>query len=310
MAITAVPRTRVLLTGAAGFIGSHLTRQLVAEGHDVTAILRPSEDCWRIADIRSTITVVEGDLSALSSLMAPLRERAPEVCIHLAWQGWKGSAQDNLASLSASLDLMRAMPDLGCRRFVSAGTCYEYDLCDGRLAEDSPLKPREVYGACKKALFEIGQQFAGETGLSVAVSRIFYTYGPYEPPRGLVPHIILSLMRGEAADLTPGDQIRDYVHAADIASAIWAVAASDAPGAVNIASGEPVTVADIARRLGDLLGRPDLIRLGALAHRGTEPMRVLGDATRLRREVGWSPRFDIGSGLADAVAWWRERTHV
>lgn len=301
--------SRVLLTGAAGFIGSHLTRQLIADGHAVTAILRPGEDCRRIADVLPAITTIEGDLGDVSALLARLQERQPEICIHLAWQGWKGSAQDNVASLSASLRLLHAMPALGCRRFVSAGTCYEYDLSDGRLSETSPLKPREVYGACKKALYEVGQAFGDETGVSVAVSRIFYTYGPHEPASGLVPYIIQSLLRGEPAKLTPGDQVRDYVHAEDIASAIWAVARSEARGAVNIASGVPVTVAEIARKVGALLGRPDLVHLGALPYRSGEPPTVLGDTTRLR-DVGWLPRYDMDRGLAHAVEWWRRQTHV
>lgn len=310
LAITLRPATRVLLTGAAGFIGSHLTRQLVAAGHEVTAILRPIDDRSRIADVVSQIRIVDGDLTNLADMMAPLRESRPEVCIHLAWQGWKGSAADNVASLAASLNLLRAMPELACGRFVSAGTCYEYDLCDGRLDEGHPLAPREVYGACKKALFEVGQRFAAETGISVAVPRIFYTYGPGEPRQGLVPYIILSLLRGEPAKLTPGDQVRDYVYAEDIASAVWAVASSDVRGAVNIASGHPVTVSQIARQLGELLERPDLIQLGAIDYRGSEPVRVLGDATRLRDEVKWSPSFDLGAGLTRAVAWWKEHGHV
>lgn len=310
MGVTAGQPARVLVTGAAGFLGAHLTRQLVSEGHEVIALLRPADDRSRIVDLLPQLRVVEGDLSSLTALEGTLREARPEICVHLAWQGWKGSAQDNLASLSASVNLLRLMPSLQCERFLSAGTCYEYDLCDGRLSESSPLKAREVYGACKSSLYEVGQLFGAETGITVSAARIFYTYGPGEPASGLVPYIIRSLMNGEPAALTPGEQVRDYVRAEDIASAIWAVARSGVKGAVNIASGEPVTVADIARRIGDLVGRPDLIRLGAIEYRGSEPMRVLGDATRLRTEVHWSPRFNINTGLADYVSHWKERAHV
>ena len=310
MAIASRGARRVLLTGAAGFIGSHLARQLIAEGHDVTAILRPTDDRSRIGDLIAQMSIVEGDLADLPTIMEPLRNSQPEMCIHLAWQGWKGRATDNVASLAASLNLLRAMPELQCQRFISAGTCYEYDLCDTRLAEDHPLSPREVYGSCKKALFEVGQQFGAETGISVAVPRIFYTYGPGEPRQGLVPYIILSLLRGDAAKLTRGDQVRDYVYAEDIASAIWAVATSDVRGAVNIASGHPVTVAHIARTLGELLEKPELIQLGAIDYRGSEPVRVLGDATRLHDEVKWTPAFDLDAGLTNAVAWWKEHGHI
>lgn len=302
-------RTRVLLTGATGFIGSHLARLLVREGHEVTAIIRPGSDRWRIGDIESQLCIIAGDLRALSGVADRLRARRPDICIHLAWQGWSGKAEAdaNLSSLGLSLELLRMMPDLSCRRFVAAGTCFEYGITCERLAEATPLTPHDLYGACKKSLFEVAQQFSLLTGVSTATPRIFYSYGPYEDARRLVPSITQALLRGEAAKVTPGEQVRDYLHVADIASAIWTLARSDITGAVNIASGEPVTIAQVARQIGELLERPQLIHLGALKYRDGEPMHILADATTLRKELRWSPRFDLVRGLAQTVEWWQER---
>ena len=99
--------------------------------------------------------------------------------------------------------------------------------------------------------------------------------------------------------------MRDYLHVEDVASAIWRVATSDLTGAVNIASGEPVTIADLATRIGRLLGRPELVQLGAMPYRPDEPMRILADAATLRQRLGWTPRFDLDRGLADTVRWWK-----
>jgi nucleoside-diphosphate-sugar epimerase len=303
---------RVFLTGGAGFIGSHLARLLVREGHEVTAIIRPGADRWRLADIASRLDIIDADLTELATLKPRLRASRPDVCIHLAWKGWSGKAEAdaNLTSLGISLELLRSMPDLGCPRFVAAGTCFEYRLTSNRLAETTPLAPHDLYGACKKSLFEVAQEFSALTGVSVVTPRIFYSYGPYEDARRLVPSITQSLLRGEVARVTPGEQVRDYLHVEDVARAIWTVANSNATGAVNIASGEAGTIADIARRLGQIVGRPELVRIGELPYRDGEPMHILSDATKLRRELGFEPRYDLDRGLHQTIEWWRTQVTV
>ena len=121
------------------------------------------------------------------------------------------------------------------------------------------------------------------------------------------------IRRREFATIRRGydpEQVRDYLHVEDIASAIWAVASSSATGAVNIASGEAVTIAQIARRLGELIGRPELVRIGELRYREGEPMHILSDATRLRRELGFEPRYDLDRGLQQTIDWWRKQVAV
>jgi nucleoside-diphosphate-sugar epimerase len=298
---------RILLTGAAGFIGSHLARLIVTEGHEVLAIVRPATSRWRIADIESQLTIIDADLTAFGGVVGQVRAWHPDISIHLAWKGWSGKAEAeaNLSSLGISLELLRSTVGLSCGRFVAAGTCFEYDLTHDRLGEQTPLMPHDLYGVCKKSLFEIGQQFAALTGVSVVTPRIFYSYGPHEDTRRLVPSVIQALLRGEIAPVTAGEQVRDYLHAEDIASALWAVAKSDVIGAVNIASGEPITIAQIALRIGCLLQRPDLIRLGALEYREGEPMHILGDVSALRERLRWTPRFTLESGLRQTIEWWQ-----
>jgi nucleoside-diphosphate-sugar epimerase len=303
---------RVLLTGATGFIGSHLARLLVGEGHEVAAIVRPNADRWRIADIEPRLRLIVGDLRCFGHMRQDIRAHRPEICVHLAWQGWSGraEAEANLSSLAVSLEVLRAMVELSCDRFVAAGTCFEYDLSYDRLSESTPLRPHDLYGACKKSLFEVAQPFSALTGVSVATARIFYSYGPFEDARRLVPSITRALLRGEEAKVTRGEQVRDYLHVSDIVSAIWHLSRGTVTGAVNVASGEAVTIADMARRIAAMLGREDLLQLGALPYRDGEPMHIVADPSRLRCDLGWKPAFDLAAGLADTVAWWRRQVAV
>jgi nucleoside-diphosphate-sugar epimerase len=294
---------KVLVTGAAGFIGSHIARQLVREGHEVHALVRPQTDLWRIEDIRDSLRVVQGDLLDPSFI---LHSPSFEACIHLAWYVEPGKylhSPLNKDWVEASLRLARHLKDTGCRRFLAAGTCFEYATSKPPQSESTPTTPSTVYVQSKLELFRALQSI----GMDFAWVRFFYQYGPYEDPRRLMPVIINLLRRGEEAKLVPGDRIRDYLHIEDVASAVCAVAQSQLTGPVNIGSGVLVTVRDIALKIGELLDRVDLIKLGALPWSPTEPMHLLADNTKLREGTGWKPRYDLEAGLRQTVEWWKSR---
>ena len=100
-------------------------------------------------------------------------------------------------------------------------------------------------------------------------------------------------------------QVRDMVHVEDAASAIWAIARSTHIGPVNVASGVPVRVVDIAQEIASIVGRAELLQVGALPYRALEPPVLVADTTLLREAIGWSPRFDLRTGLEHTVEWWR-----
>ena len=124
---------------------------------------------------------------------------------------------------------------------------------------------------------------------------------------GLCPRAINSLLRGQVCNLTPGDQVRDYLHVKDVAGAVCAVARSNLTGAVNVGSGQPVTVREIALRIGEQLGRADLIALGAQPYIPGDPMHIVADNTRLRQNTDWKPQCDLETGLRETIKWWRAR---
>ena len=107
--------------------------------------------------------------------------------------------------------------------------------------------------------------------------------------------------------LVTGDRIPDCLYVEDVAGAVCAVAQSPLTGAVNIGSGIPVTVSEIAMEIGELLGRPDLIKLGAYPDSPTEPMHLLADNTKLREGTGWKPRYNLNDGLRQTIEWWESR---
>src|SRR5205814_8914752 len=120
--------------------------------------------------------------------------------------------------------------------------------------------------------------------------RIFNVYGPGEDPNRLVPYLIRQLIAGSACGLTSGEQVRDYIHADDLAAALWALARTDAKGAVNVGSGERVSVKDVALKIAGMLGGKHLLNFGAIPLRGGEPQVRCPDLSRLHNITDWKPR--------------------
>jgi nucleoside-diphosphate-sugar epimerase len=275
---------------------------------EVAVIVRPGNQLRRLNGLAEQLTLIPGDLGDPDGWRRQVAGWQPEACIHAAWYAEPGlylDSTENLSSLRQSLELIEELARAGCRHVVGVGTCFEYAMGDAPLREDSPARPATLYAASKLAFSLVAAQRLAQLGVGMAWSRLFYIYGPYEDERRLVPSAIKALLAGREFPSTSGEQVRDYLHVEDVASALCAQSRLELQGVFNVCSETPVTIAGLMQTLGDLLGRPELIRLGAFPYRQWEPMYVSGVNQRLRTEARWSPRHTLREGLASTVDWWK-----
>ena len=203
-------------------------------------------------------------------------ETQPTHLLHLAWYTEHGSfwnQSENLAWLAASVRLVGAFAAAGGRRAVIAGSCAEYDWSAPQPCSESatPLRPHTLYGTCKKALFEVTSAHAALAGLSLAWGRIFLVHGPHEAHARFVPSLIRSMLAGQAVPMTHGLQRRDFLHAADVAEAFAALLDSAVIGPVNIGSGDPLRLIDVANHIAGRLDAARFLRVGELPARSDDP---------------------------------------
>ena len=302
---------RVLVTGANGFIGRHSLSFLIERGYELHGIISENGGQLGISGVHWHIA----NLLNPTSAQAVIKAIRPTHLLHFAWYTKPGefwSSAENLRWLQSSLEILRAFKFNGGERVLMAGTCAEYDWHYGYCSEQiTPLNPATLYGSCKKSLYEVLMSFARQEGLSAAWGRVFFLYGPYEHPARLVPSITTALLAKRYANCTQGDQIRDFLHVEDVASAFAALLDSKIDGAINIASGQPVTIKKVIRLIAEKLGRLDLVQFGAISTSQREAPFLVADVNRLHQQLGWIPSHNLDTGLDTAIDWWKkQKTHI
>jgi nucleoside-diphosphate-sugar epimerase len=319
-----VTAQRVLVTGAGGFIGRWSVAPLLEKGYEVHAVLSGAATgdtavgAAAAGNPRAELegaTVHRADLLRESEIDALMAHVGPTHLLHFAWIATPGvywHSPDNARWLAASEYLLRSFRAHGGVRAVMAGSCVEYDWSRGgvclersSLELDATATRLTPYAAAKIALQNTLAEFSAEEDLSAAWGRVFFQYGPYEHPERLVPSVIRHLLMNQEALCTHGQQVRSFLHVADVGAAFASLLDGETQGPVNIGSDERIALADLIMNIGRELGRTDLIRLGARNAPADEPALLVPDIGRLRDEVGWRPRFTLSSGIADTIAWWR-----
>ena len=293
-----VERARVLVTGATGFLGSHLARELVRMGCEVGALVRDGAERSRLHDVESRIQMLTGDLVDGARWPETIARFEPRVVFHLAAYGVNAwvcdPAQAVLTNVLGTTNLLEACRPLSLQAFVYAGTSFEEPA------------PANAYAASKTAGWLFGQLYERAHQVPVVGVRPFQVYGPAEAPGRLIPSVIRAALQGREVQATEGRQVRDFIFVEDVIEGmILAAACPEARGKTfNLGTGQGVEVRAVIEQLMELLGHPVPVAYGALPYRPGELWNLVADTRSSTEALGWRPRVPLTEGLKRTVAWY------
>ena len=291
----------IFVTGASGFVGGSLCRQLHQKGATIHAISRqpvlknPLGLHWH-----------QGDLQDFETVRTLIHTLEPDIVFHLA--SYVSGSRDLTAvpltfhsNLTSTVNLLTAVTEVGCQRCILAGSLEEPDEADGAPIPCSP------YAAAKWASHAYGRMFHALYQLPVVTTRLFMIYGPHQQDlKKLIPYTILSLLRGETPQFSSGERPVDWIFIDDVVDGlITAALAPDLAGhTVELGSGKLVTVRNVIQQLADAIAPDTTLQFGALSNRPMERIRA-ANIERTEAQMGWRPKTSLAQGLQQTIDWYR-----
>ena len=274
---------KVVLTGATGFVGRHVVQAARARGHAVLALVRDVDAARRLPWLGDT-ALLQTDLAAPpADWTGPMRDA--DAVIHLAWTGlpnYKSLAHVE-TYLPQQIAFLKGVVAAGARRLLVTGTCLEYGMREGELAETLTPAPAVPYAIAKNVLRQYLEDWCAERGASLRWARLFYMYGDGQNPGSLLAQLDRAIDGGETVfNMSGGEQLRDYLPVTEVARHLVALAEHDAfAGTVNVCSGVPISVRRLVEQHVAARGATIRLNLGHYPYLDYEPRAFWGSARKL-----------------------------
>lgn len=303
---------KVLVTGADGFIGSHLAARLVKLGANVSASVHSEKDHWRLASVAKQIQVYEGDLSDQNEARKILKASKPEIVFNAA--GSVNTARD-LSILDEVLcntynithAMLNAALEDGVENFVQFGTIEEYGTAKAPFDENSREEALSPYSLGKLMATNEARLVSRLKGMRVTIVRPAATFGPRQGFGMLIPNLIKSGLAGTDFNMRGGDQLRDFVYINDLVDGLI-LAGESKSGAgeiINLGSNRGTSIKVVAEMVNEAMGNTIKINYGALPYREPGNVEIYMDSTKAEKLLGWSPKIPLKDAITETVKWYR-----
>ncbi len=303
---------RVLVTGATGFIGSHLVRKLVEMGAEVS-IFTSSGKTERIRDIQDKVVIQKVDLTNCEQVQQAVAQIQPSIVFHLASfvnpeREYEYIDKCLHANLNGTLNLFRALHGTKVECIVNTGTCEEYGDGPTPFREEQTPSPVSPYSASKVASTYFAQMMYKTFNMPIVTLRPFLTYGGGQEEGRLIPSLILRGLRKEPINVTKGEQTRDFIYVEDVVDAY--IRASQTPAAlgeiINIGTGKEIPIQLVVSTIAKKMNIPSQKINTTLPYRSGEVMHFYPRISKAKKILNWSPRTSFEEGIEKTINWYRE----
>lgn len=311
-------RINVLVTGAAGFIGSHLVEELVARGARVTAFVRYTSraSVGFLSSLTTDLRIVAGDLTEFESVYQAMKDQ--EYVFHLGAligvpYSFVHPREVVQVNTIGTLNVLTAAREMRPRRVILTSTSEVYGTAQYvPIDEAHPLQAQSPYAASKIAADKLGEAFHHSYELPVSIIRPFNTFGPRQSLRAVIPTIIAQALQGGPVLLGATGPMRDFTFVKDtVRGMVRGAEVDEAIGEViNVGTGQEISIGDLAKTIIAIIGRDVAIRSDEQRLRpGTsEVHRLCCDNGKAQRILAWQPQYSLEEGLKEAITWMSEST--
>ena len=303
---------KILVTGGAGFIGSHLTRRLVELGAQVSVLVKYKSiiDNVRLSSLWDQITIIEADLRNVDSLRQ-LKEKSYDIIFHLAAYNHVGDSflhvnESLMSNTIATANLFEFAPDY--KTFVYTATSEVYGLQNNvPFNEEFMPFPISPYAIGKYGGELYARMKRHQTDKDIVCIRPFNTFGPYQSDRAIIPEIIIKCLRGLPIETNEGKQTREFNYIDNIVDGFIKISeASPSPKEpINIGMNKEIAIKDLVKKIHSISNSKSELKIGSLSNRETEIWRMCADNKRANDILGWMPKISFEDGLQRTIEWFK-----
>ncbi len=300
-------RMRVFITGGTGFIGRYVLKHLEKEGYNILLLTRASKENFSSIISSKKVDIVSGNLSDIDKWKNELIQFKPSAAIHLAWEGIPDyGVETSIKNLKYGLNLFEELAEIGCKKIVCTGSCWEYGQNQGKISENLLAKSLNAFTAAKNALHCLGREIAKENNMQFIWTRLFYVYGPGQRENSLIPYIVKCVKEGKKPNLKTPSARNDFIYVEDVAKAIVAILEKcDQSTVYNIGSGYSISIQDIINIVYNGLNFQHKLKNGMLKTENIYSDNFWADISKIKKEIGWEPKVNIVEGVKNTVSYYK-----
>jgi nucleoside-diphosphate-sugar epimerase len=302
----------VILTGATGFIGQHLTRELSTAGYKVIALVKEDDFTGHISKIKN-VEIVVCDISEYSRLPLLFEGKSvPEFFFHLAWVGSAGSARSDyrlqLDNIKYICDAYEAANKLGCRRFIGAGSIMEDESSSYLSLDDIKPSSAYIYSSAKLAAHFFCKAMSGDCKTEFCWGKISNAYGEGDTTFRFIDMLIRKMMCEKECDLTAGNQMYDFLYVSEVARAFRYIAERGRSNtAYYIGSTDPKPLKEFVIKMREVVNPNFILNFGKIPFRGVSLDATCFDFKKLMNDTGFSAKISFEEGIEKTIKWIRSQ---